>query len=41
MTMFSIFEYQDGVFQFNVWGFVLVLLLIAALAKAGNKIRKD
>ncbi len=29
--MFSIFEYIDGVFQLNVWGAVLVLMIISAL----------
>lgn len=29
--MFSIFEYTDGVFQLNVWGVVIVLMLISAL----------
>jgi hypothetical protein len=38
--MFSIFDYNDGVFQLNVWGFVLVLFLIAAVARAANRDRK-
>jgi len=29
--MFSIFEYVDGVFQLNVWGAVLVVMLISAI----------
>lgn len=29
--MFSIYEYTDGVFQLNVWGAVLVLMIISAL----------
>ena len=34
--MFSIFEYVDGVFQLNVWGVVLVLMIIAALGSRGR-----
>ena len=40
-TMFSIFDYTDGVFQLNVWGFVLAILIVGAVAAAGNKVRKQ
>ena len=39
--MFSIFDYTDGVFQLNVWGFVLAILIVGAVAAAGNKVRKQ
>ena len=29
--MISLFEYADGVFQLNVWGIVLALLLLGAI----------
>ena len=38
--MFPIFEYTDGVFQLNVWGIVLVLMLIGALGEARTVIRR-
>lgn len=38
--MFSIFEYTDGVFQLNVWGFVLAMMLIGALGEARTIVRR-
>jgi len=36
--LISVFEYVDGVFQLNVWGIVLAILLLMALgSKAARR----
>ncbi len=35
--MISVFEYVDGVFQLNVWGIVLALLLLGAIGSCAKR----
>jgi len=35
--LISVFEYVDGVFQLNVWGIVIVCLLLMAVGSRAAK----